>query len=640
MLKTSYYSDIIGNSVKTLVIEKSDYSQQQESKTLTHSDSLGLKPMMNYIYRNLFTTNGVKNKLSQLKEDENLYQDLDSKMSNSQMESNSRINKGDRTTDIMDQALSIISRSQSQSSTTQINNRPVGSIYKYIQVLKLGIFIVFLVNLITCVTLYVVVDQEAITNIEGANVLKSFIKMRSLLIEFSIHAKEMYLIDSGVITYIERETTTSKLVEYLDEAQSIIKDIGNNKLKSEIQEMIYSTQNTWWYYDTNTFYPTHIQLIDNLYHIINLLLELMNAEKVSVNDSSFLEVIRNCPAETRVKCLDTVDKAFDMQTEAIDDFESNIKVIMMIILLFTLGLQIIILSVIYYNFNKLRHGVWSKIFEITQNNLFYTATCIKERLCYFNRDESEFNIQPTKIIPEHKYVQHKFQKLAYVLSSMFVLVTIGTLLFIYYFSLPIIVSRLHDDLAYVKTSTNERNRMIYIYYLLREAYSANNLLYDNSYNHDFTTLIYESNDILLTMHQDTFEMVGYLSPDIEELYLNTPLGIFGKGLHSAVLEYSMMIKESVQTLKISGPENEFILVTLDDVTDLIMGAMDDLGVLIQNRSEDLINEGIWYALLYCISTNVSLFIFMILVLFPSVIKIKETIQKEIKIWNYLSLYDK
>jgi hypothetical protein len=217
--------------------------------------------------------------------------------------------------------------------------------------------------------------------------------------------------------------------------------------------------------------------------------------------------------------------------------------------------------------------------------------------------------------------------------------TVVTLLYIYYFSLPETVERLHNDLSYVTSATNERNRVIFIYYLLRET-CTQDLLKENKYYYNYDDMITSSNKILYDLHTETFQQVGFLSSEITELYFNSEVGKYGKGLYSAVLDYRMLVSDSLAKMKSSDAEIMYVLGTLDDLTDAVLNALDDLIVMIQEKSGELIDEGIWYTLVYSICSNLVLFSFMIFVLFPSVTKIKDTIQKETKIWKYLSLYNK
>jgi hypothetical protein len=382
-----------------------------------------------------------------------------------------------------------------------------------------------------------------------------------------------------------------------------------------------------------------MHLIDNFYYLLNLVNQIAESPQVSEESTHLLEVLRNSPAETRINCLNTVNEAFDMQSKFIDDFDYIQEVMLLSVLLLTLALQIIVLTIIYVKFNKLRKQIWEKIFDITQASLFNTATFMKERLGYFNRDESEFSITPSKVSKEHIYLQHKYQKLTYILSSVFVVFTVATLLYIYYFSLPETVERLHNDLSYIISATNERNRVIFIYYFLRET-CTQDLLKENKYYYNYDDMITSSNKILYDLHTETFQQVGFLSSEITELYFNSEVGKYGKGLYSAVLDYRMLVSDSLAKMKSSDAEIIYVLGTLDDLTDAVLNGMDDLIGMIQEKSGELIDEGIWYTLVYSICSNLVLFSFLIFVLFPSVTKIKDTIQKETKIWKYLSLYNK
>lgn len=500
------------------------------------------------------------------------------------------------------------------------------SLKRTFRALLLLISLVTMLNLAAYFILYSIIQKETKYYYEASYLTKDIFKLRMISDQYSILSKQIYLVDSGVDILKNKTQIQTAILDYADSVFLMLQNIKDADLDEDYIQLLYKNQHPWWSYNEGAFSVTYKNIIDTMYHMVSLARDLASQQSITHNTQSFMEIYRNCPAETRKAFIQLTVESIENHIVWYDTLENNLE--------YTLGVVCLILSIVntgvvlylFYRISIVRKHFWAHIRTIPIHlisDLLYLASPGHQG--YSHKHEEPKTAEYPRLI---------HQKCLYILGGLFCIVIPGVMLYISFSLVPMAISYLKDSFEHINSAGFQRPMIKNAYFLLRESYTPLDLLHTNSYYSFTHDEVMDSLDALKKYQQQAFK-ARYLSASIEEVFLNTKNDKNRIGLYYAISDYRYMVLDSLEYLKSDWNIGNQRSLEIEKETDKLVNEIRDLIVMIDEELMRRLDECLERLLRELVGISFGIVGLVVGVMIPIILKIRKMLYSETKCLIYL-----
>lgn len=509
-------------------------------------------------------------------------------------------------------------------------------IRRYISAFIILTICVYVINITAYFVFYHLSKQETIRNYDDSHVFKNILKLEVIVSEYALLSKQIYMIDTGHDIHKTKATVQSQILSLHNDITSILEVLNESDLSEIMQELLYRSKNPWWEYNGNKFTMSYRSIFDTMYLINTLSQNLIsNSTQTSSFSESFMELYRNCPAETRNSFIHFIHKSIENNNIRYDELENSLRYMMLSITFFIFVIQASWYLYLLINIDKIRRDIWTSISSISKGNLLQALRIVRIRLYgYTFEDEvvTDKSINIAKI--EKSYCISIYQKILYGLFGVFSVGMVGYMLYFSYEMLPMIVFYLKSSSRYIENFEIQRSLIVQSYFLLRENYSYSPELNKNSYFSSTSIEVTQILDSLESIHKEALESL-FLSNQLESIYFNGTQGITRIGLYPAIDEYIVQVLDSLQYLNTSWNTGNIKSLQIETIVYELVSNITDINNLINQATSTKLDEAMDTLLSHILAISLGTGLILLSLLLPFALKLKTSLQRELKSLIYL-----
>lgn len=510
---------------------------------------------------------------------------------------------------------------------------------KLLRVLMVSVVLVVLLNLVINFTLYGTL-QTSINDInQGTEIMNTLAKQRYSLSQTVFYSKQIYLQDLGTTFSLTREELINELKYLAHSFKDNLKSIQEYNQKDNAVLRLSNIEAIWLEYHNGHFEVHTKNLVNILDRIITLILKYTEYTEVTGDNPYLIEMYRNGFGEVMQGFNITVEEFGNKYDEMIVEFVYMYQVVMIISICLLAMLQSLGLAYVLYIMNKERVKIWKIIENIPKQVISSMLSKLRERLMdKFNEDLGEVTSKYTsqRLIYKHSY----YQKKLYILTFLFVAISLVSVTYIYTVVLPTALEDIKQKLRLNDWTSQQQTFLYTSAFWTRECGYELDLLKEYSTYIDPKVELEKSLKGLEYSHKEAFEG-RYMSSDIEDIYLGNfnSTHQFDKGLHSRVRDiittytiicykYRIDLLDGLEYAKANAVNRREI----EQECNLVI---EKINLASEEKIRDILAN-----LLMVILLLLSAMVLLILVgLLPVVMKLKDMFEKEAHFISFVPLED-
>lgn len=532
---------------------------------------------------------------------------------------------------------------ESQYATLKRSKKKISiKVGKFTKTLKVGLMIIFLMMVISCLVIYDYLKSTISDSHQGTQNVVNLTHLTMTMADLSYNSKLLYDFYHG----IPLNTSYEAVISNLQTSSKTLKDAYNDLRKTSSIQAVNEAMNQltypWWYYERRKFEHREESLLNIISHMNTLTQQIIASTNIDDNNIAFMELYRNCPAETFRSLNYTLNIFEDRYKSMVDEFVLTVNFTLVGGMLMLAIFQCTLLFFITIRLHKLRRRIWNIIQNCPRNSLITCIIKLKERLTSVHGEELDLNEKYEHRKSDFIYKNHYCQKILYGSAIFLVCISAGNIIYINYKSLPAITEYLNEATTYNKWTGLQASLSMFSILWIREIRTNADVINSEQYIFSPSEQLYITLDQLDYAHKMSLEAI-YMTQEIRDIYYDKyGDGYLMVGLHPGVLETIESSKNIAISLNRSNLNIDEVLKLGDQVEIEVfrmVEVMKDVIDIIFNSSQDRIDAELADMLMFLLIVLFLMFAFMMLAIYPVLDTLKRKMQDEIQVLMYLPRED-